>query len=172
MTVLGHRSTRASVGASSIGGVLGHGTPDASITSDEALASRRPDHLGLTLERRKAVLATELPYGTTFYIGLFSEMPDRRGIGGTQVALDRVPIDRWVSVVRGAAVHRTNAISLQWGPIADSVTVLGWGAWTAATDGVLRVFDFLRTDLDEPVGRYLTAGMLPGIASGRIGLVL
>lgn len=171
MSELGHRSSTATSGRAVVGGVRGHGATTSEITSESAFEVVRGDYLGLTLARRRAVLEAELPYGTEWFVGLFTEMPDRTGLGGVEVDLARVSISRWVTVIRGANARRTNARALTWGALASEATLVGWGVWTAATEGELRAFDFLRNDDFDPITHTIAASFAPGLAAGRIGLV-
>lgn len=172
MTVLGHRSSTATSGSTTVGGVAGHGASLPEITSDDAFAVHRTDHLGLPFDGRRAVLTERLPYGTNLYGGFFTVMPNRLGAGGTQLEITRVPISRWVNGTRGISASRTNATSMTWGALTVAAVIVGWGLWTEVTGGTLRAFDFLRNEADEPVTRELAIGVRPGIPAGRIGLVL
>jgi hypothetical protein len=172
MTVLGHRSSTATSGFAVVGGVAGHGASLPEVTSVDAFVTARGDHLGLPLAMRGSVLAYVLPYGTTLYAGLFTEMPDRLGVGGTELDVDRVSISRWTNFVRGANVRRSNATSMRFEALAAAATLVGWCVWTASSGGTLRAFDFLRNEADEPVTHEIAIGVSPGIAAGRIGLVL
>lgn len=173
MSELGHRSPYATSGRAAVGGVSGHGAQTSEVTSADAFATIRSDHLGLTLQSRQEMLAWRLPYGTTVYAGLFTEMPDRLGIGGTELDIARVPFSRWISHTVAANARRTNAQSLQWEVLTEEATIVGWGVWTAATEGTLRIFDFMRVDiLGDPVELTVDVGDRPGIPAGRIGLIL
>ncbi len=143
----------------------------------EAFLVRRDDHLGLTLEERLNTLAFLLPQGTALYLGFFVDMPDRRGIGGVQLDLERLPVDRWISSTIGARGRRVIADSIVWPAepgVPDDVTLTGWGLWDVVADGTLLRFDFLRTDGPEfkPVTFVLERGQSPGVSRGELGLIL
>ncbi len=148
----------------------------AVVLAANALATRRGDHLGLTLVRRRAVLAAELPQGTSLYVALFSRMPNRLGEGGTEVSVSgyaRRPVSSWTMVNVGASAKRTNAASITWAAFGAAVTVVGWGIWSALTDGSLRAFDYLRAvESLDPITYDIPVNGQPGFTAGDIGLVL
>lgn len=161
-------------GVASGGNIHFAGASPATFSAD-AFVTRRGDHLGLTLVRRRALLALELPQGTNVYVGFFTQMPSRIGEGGTEVSVSgyaRQAIASWVTATEGASARRTNAVALTWDPFVTAATVVGWGIWSALTNGTLRDFDFLRTADGDPITHTIAAGWRPGLAAGDIGLVL
>ena len=140
----------------------------------DAFVARRGDHLGLTLAGRMEVLAVRLPQGSDLWCGLFTEMPDRLGLGGTQLAIDRLAVSRWATVQLGARARRTNAQSIIWPSpgLTAAAVAIGWGLWSAETDGTLQAFDFLRSDDGAQRSFALSIGSRPAFSSGEIGLVL
>lgn len=161
-------------------GIAGHypgGTP--LVFDDDAFVAQRGDHLGLSVRMRRLTLEWLLPQGTQLYAGLFTEMPDRAGSGGTEASVTgyaRVPISRWVTKVEGASVRRNNAVPILWPDLEQPLVVVGWGLWEAATGGVADRFDWTRTSgpTRQPVAWTVPVGDRFGIASGvnGIGLVL
>ena len=144
---------------------------------DNAFIARRGDHLGLTLAGRVDSLAERLPQGVVYWAGFFTETPDRRGIGGSEVSVGgyaRQPVSQWSTAVVGASARRTNARSLIWPEpgLTTGVTVVAWGVWDAETDGVLRAFDYLRADAGTPRSFTFGVGDRPAIEAGGIGLTL
>lgn len=148
----------------------------SAVASADALVVRRGDHLGLTQAKRRATLEWLLPNGTSYYAGFFSQMPDRRGIGGTEVSVGgyaRQATSRWTNEeIAAAFVLRTNQAALVWDAFTTATTLIGWGMWTALSGGTLEYFDFLRTDDDRPVTYPIAAGGRPGIPAGRLGFRL
>ena len=159
-------------------GIAGHFPGGQPVAFDEnAFVARRSDHLGMTLAERVATLAQRLPEGTVQYVGLFLEMPDRAGLGGREVAVTgytRRPVSRWRAWTEGASARRTNARALRWAAMAQPVTLVGWGIWTAASSGTLRFFDWLRTSgpTRAPVAWSVPTGSLFAIGSGHHGIGL
>jgi hypothetical protein len=144
---------------------------------EDAFATRREDHLGLTLAKRRATLLWWLPQGTVLYAGLWTQMPNRAGAGGVEVDdanYERVQVSRWLTVTEGASARRNNANAIQW-PIFDQPqTLVGWGLFTASTGDTLEFFDHLRTSGTDrvPVAFTVPAGARFGIGSGRNGIGL
>ena len=177
------------VDAYSPGGAFGGGLPagrsgyapgGAIVSFDEsAFVPQRGDHLGMTVAERKATLESRLVQGVVLYAGLWLQLPDRAGAGGVEVSASgyaRVSVSRWLSKTEGASVRRTNASAIYWPYMAAPVVIAGWGLWTAATNGTLRFFDYLRTTgpTNGPTTRTVPTGDRFGIGTGRngIGLVL
>jgi hypothetical protein len=148
---------------------------------ESAFATRRDDHLGMTLAEKRSTLEARLVQGAELYAGLWTQMPDRTGAGGVEVDdpnYERVPISRWLTRVQedGVSVRRNAARATLWPVFEDPQVIVGWGLWTAANDGTMRFFDHTRTPgrVRTPVAYTVPAGSRFGIGSGRngIGLVL
>lgn len=155
-----------------------HAPGSAVVLFDEnAFAAQRGDHLGMTLEERRLTLENRLEQGVALYCGLFTDMPDRAGNGGTEVSVTgyaRVSVSRWANKVEGASVRRTNAQAILWTAWSQPVTIVGWGLWTASSGGRLRFFDHIRTSGGDrnPVTRLVPTGSQFAIGTGVHGIGL
>jgi hypothetical protein len=119
-------------------------------TNTTTIISLRAPQYGIPLSARQAFLAQQLPNGTPSYVGLFTSMPTRAGVGGTEASgsgYARVAHSSWRSSVFGGFVaRRHNNGEIRFGALTGDLTVVGWGAWDAAADGNLLAFGLLRDD--------------------------
>lgn len=174
MPVEGHITPNTTTGLSANGGQGGNAPIVGLILAADALVPRRSDHLGLTLDHRRTILAEQLPSGTRLYVGLFTIMPDRTGVGGTEVSMPnyrRAEIEEWMSVDVGAQVQRTNGITLLWPVFTEAAVLVGWGAWDAMSGGILRAFGWLRAESEDPITFPVGVGSSPGVPVGELGLL-
>jgi hypothetical protein len=144
---------------------------------ENAFVARREDHLGLPLVWRISILEAHLPNGTSLYLGFFTDLPDRRGLGGVELAVsgsDRQLITTWTTTTEVASARRVNASSVIWPEpgLGEAATIIGWGLWDAVTDGDLRAFDFTRSDGGKPRTFTFAPGDRPAVGAGEVGLVL
>ncbi len=146
---------------------------------ENAFVARREDHLGLPLVWRISILEAHLPNGTSLYLGFFTDLPDRRGLGGVELTTivtggDRQLIDTWTTTTEVASARRVNASSVIWPEpgLGQAATIIGWGLWDAPAKGDLRAFDFTRTDAGKPRTFTFAVGDRPAVGAGEVGLVL
>lgn len=144
--------------------------------SDAVVVSLRPPQYGIPLATRVAWMREVLPNGTPRYIGLFTSMPSRAGVGGTEASgsgYARVMHQSWRDVIVGGfAARRANSGAIRFAALTDDLDVIGWGAWDASSGGTLRAFGLLRNS--DSVARvfHLAAGDTPGWNDGELQVVV
>lgn len=112
------------------------------------IVSLRSPQYGIPLAVRLEWMRVLIPNGTPSYVGLYSVMPGRDGIGGEEASGNgyaRVSHSNWRDVVvAGFVARRANTGEIRATALTGDLTVVGWGIWNAATDGDLLGFGLLR----------------------------
>lgn len=141
------------------------------ITVTEVLSLRTPQY-GLPLVDRHACLADALPNGESRWIALFSVMPSRAGVGGTEASgsgYARVEHTSWRPLtVGGFIARRANVGEVVFPTLTDDLKVIGWGAYDAEVDGNLRAFGLLRNVDGKARTFELGAGDDPTFLDGEL----
>lgn len=143
---------------------------DVVVASDsvEVVSLRAPQY-GIPLAQRLAWLRALLPNGTAAYVGLYTAMPSRAGVGGVQAGLTRVAHSDWRDVVVGGFVaRRANSGEVRFATLAADLTVVGWGVWNALTNGDLLAFGILRNSDGQSRTFNLGAGDDPVFTDGSL----
>lgn len=136
------------------------------------IVSLRTPQYGIPLAARQAFLAQQLPNGVASYVGLFTSMPTRAGVGGTEASgsgYARVSHASWRSSVHaGFVARRHNNGEVRFAALTDDLTVVGWGAWNAASGGTLLAFGLLRNEDGDARVWELAALDTPGWPDGEL----
>jgi hypothetical protein len=127
----------------------------ASVSTTTTLVTLRAPQYGIPLAEKIAWLRTLLPNGTPRYIGFFTTMPARNGLGGVEAVGSgyvRVAHSSWRDLLLGTHVaRRINSGLLEFAPLTDDLTLVGWGAWDSSDlDATLKAFGLLRNPDGQP----------------------
>jgi hypothetical protein len=110
----------------------------------------RAPQFGIPLYAKQRVLQEQLPSGAARYVGLFSSMPDRAGVGGVEAfgsGYGRVLHSSWTNeVIGGFIARRTNEGAIEFQPLTGNLRVIGWGIWDAPTLGLIQALGLLRIE--------------------------
>lgn len=130
----------------------------------------RPPQYGIPLALRQSWLTASVPSGSPSEVGLFSSMPDRAGIGGTECSgsgYARVSHSAWRnSPISGYIARRANTGPIEFATLTGDLTAIGWGIWNGS--GTLVAFGLLRNADGLPQIFSLAAGDQPRFSDGEL----
>lgn len=116
--------------------------------TDAAVVSLRPPQYGLPLAQRVAFLRALVPNNGETYVGFFSSMPTRAGVGGVECVGSgyvRTLHQAWRDIIVGGFVARRANVGEVRGPtLTGDLTISGWGIWSASSGGSLLAFGLSR----------------------------
>lgn len=125
-------------------------TLDIGVSSSvvEIVSLRTPQY-GIPLAQRVAFMHQLLPSGgDARHVGLFSSMPTRAGVGGTECSgsgYARVTHNLWRDVIVGGFVaRRANSGEILFAALTGDLVAVGWGVWN--DDDELQTFGLLRNE--------------------------
>jgi len=113
----------------------------------------------LAKEELEAAALAVIPAATSFWVGLFTVMPDENGENGTEstaTGYAREEVSEWltktVSNEDERAVVRYNAEDHVFDPITEDTFAMGLGVWDASVAGVLKYWIPFSEEVEIPTG--------------------
>lgn len=121
--------------------------------------------MGLSIYAKQLALSTLVANGTTYYVALFTTLPDSTGAGAVEASgssYARKSFSAWTDETDTAKQYRKNNGAVQFvaltGPLSG---VVGWGLYDAVSSGNLIAFGPILDVGDNVIEKNFISGDQP-----------